>query len=334
MRNAALRNLLESVGWQSARRRRIAGDASPRRYERLMRSGGDTAILMDAPPSVCGSQQPFLAATDYLRRQGFSAPKILAPDLQAGFILLEDLGDALFARVVERNPDAEAEIYLAAINLLTQIRKIQDPGPFQPYTVDDQVQLAALAFEWYRRVASGSTLQPEIMSQFTNVMKQLIAELPPQMVFTHRDFHAENLIWLPEREGVQKVGLLDIQDASLCHPAYDLVSLLEDARRDLSQSLRETCLRAYCDITGNNKDELDFALAVCGSQRNLRIIGTFARLAVLDGKSSYLDLLPRVWQHLQHDLSHPKLVDLSKFVKKELPAVTHLTLTALRAACR
>ena len=332
MRESALKRLLEQSGWQGAESRPLAGDASLRRYIRLLQRGGTSCILMDAPPENCGPQDPFISAAGHLAGLGFSAPKIFAADRDAGFILMEDLGDDIFARVAERCPETEAEMYAEAIECLASLHAAQDPGPFPPYTAEIQADLAALPFEWYCRSASGGGTDSSVLDRFLGNMRDLISGLRGPEVFSHRDFHAENLIWLPERSGVRRVGMLDFQDAVRFHPAYDLVSLLEDARRDVSEELRQKCIRLYCDLTGSGEDGLQRDLAVCGAQRNLRIVGVFARLAVRDGKLGYLNLLPRVWGHLQRDLTHPALASVAAVVNTEIPAPTNSVVSALRDA--
>ena len=332
MRESALKRLLEQSGWQGAESRPLAGDASLRRYIRLLKRGGTSCILMDAPPENCGPQDPFISAAGHLAGLGFSAPKIIAADRDAGFILMEDLGDDIFARVAERCPETESEMYAAAIECLASLYAARDPGPFPPYTPEMQADFAALSFEWYCTASGGST-GSSVLERFLGTVRDLISGLRGPEVFTHRDFHAENLIWLPGRSGVRRVGLLDFQDAVRFHPAYDLVSILEDARRDLSEELRQQCIRKYCSLTGSGEADLQRDLAICGAQRNLRIVGIFAQLAVRDGKLGYLNLLPRVWGHLQRDLSHPALSSLAAIVNSQIPAPTKSVVSALRNAC-
>ncbi|MCY3878321.1 MAG: phosphotransferase [Rhodobacteraceae bacterium] len=326
MREQALKRLLETAGWADAVRRRLAGDASNRSFHRLCSHGGATVILMDADPRACGPLTPFIRATTHLRSLRLSAPEIIAADEIHGFLLLEDLGDALFARVAGDNPQLEEELYFAVIDLLAELRSAPSAGDFPPYSPPQQAGLAALSFEWYRPAATSTPLPAAAENRFRRIISGLISALPGPMVFVHRDCHAENLIWLPERVGIRRVGLIDYQDAALGHPAYDLVSLLEDARRDIAAPLREASLRRYCDLTGVSAAALEQAIAICGAQRNLRIIGVFARLAIRDGKPGYLKLLPRVWAHLMHDLSQPVLAELAEFVTEYLPGPDAATL--------
>ena len=330
-REAVLSGLLKSVGWSDSERVPLTGDASQRRYERLCRNhDGAVCILMDAPPESCGSIEPFLFATQYLRGLGYSAPAVMAEDRDAGYLLLEDLGDAVYARIIRERPNDEAELYDAAIDLLAELREAQAPDGFPPYLPDAQADLAALSFDWYRRAAISEPAPNGVTDRFRQIIRELVAGLGGPTVFIHLDYHAENLIWLPERQGVRRVGLLDYQDGALGHPAYDLVSILEDARRDVSEALRKREIRRYCERTGSSEPDLLQALAISGAQRNLRIVGVFARLAVRDGKLGYLDLIPRVWNHLQGDLSHPALAELALVVNRWLPPPTGSVLQSLR----
>lgn len=332
MRPHQLEQFLELSNWQMASRLLLAGDASPRRYQRLTAQDGTTRILMDAPPERCGTLEPFLNAAAHLADLGFSTPIIMAVEPAAGFILMEDLGDAIYARVIEDNPSSETELYNCAIESLAALHTHQAPTSIPPYSPKLQAELASLSLEWYSYFAINEKANPEIIDAFHDTMAGLIAELTGPVVFTHRDFHAENLIWLPERSGIRRVGLLDFQDAMQSHPAYDLVSLVEDARRDISNHLRQTCVQNYCDLSGFCEETMNHSLAVCGAQRNLRILGVFARLAIRDRKLGYLKFIPRVWNHLQRDLSHPALNILQDIVTLSIPPPTNSVLAKLEQA--
>lgn len=329
MRQRKLEQFLELSNWQIASRLPLAGDASPRRYQRLTGQDGTTRILMDAPPEHCGTLEPFLNAAAHLTDLGFSTPTIMAVEHAAGFILMEDLGDAIYARVIEEYPSSETELYNCAIESLVTLHTYRAPTSIPPYSPKLQAELASLSLEWYSCFAINEEANPEIIHAFRDTMIGLIAGLTGPVVFTHRDFHAENLIWLPERAGVRRVGLLDFQDAMQWHPAYDLVSLLEDARRDVSNDLRQTCVQNYCDLSGAREEKMNHSLAVCGAQRNLRILGVFARLAIRDRKLGYLKLIPRVWSHLQRDLSYPALSTLKDIVTLSIPPPTDSVLAKL-----
>lgn len=322
-RERQISEFIGRAGWADADRQRLFTDASRRRYERLTkRSGNAKSILMDAPVEDCGPLQPFTSATAFLRDLSLSAPEIYADDDSRGLMLLEDLGDGLVARVLERSPELEDEIYKTAIDVLAELHQA-DPAGFPVHSPELQAELAALAVDWYLPAATGREPPTGLREEFCGIVRELIEGLGAPSVFAHRDYHAENIIWLPERNGLQRVGLLDYQDGSIGYRAYDLVSLLEDARRDLPEELRERLAGRFAKAAGVEKSAIDRELAVCGAQRNLRIVGVFSRLAIRDGKRGYLKLIPRVWGHLQLDLSGPGLERLARFVEQRLPVPDH-----------
>jgi N-acetylmuramate 1-kinase len=311
---------LQGTGWQDATRAPLAGDASARRYERLCRANGDTAVLMDAPIASGEDTTPFLTIARHLRAQGFSAPKILAADPAAGFLLLEDIGDDLFAVICADRPDLERPLYEAAVDLLVRMQSGPLPAGLLPYDLAAYIRESRLLTEWYLPGATGKETPKDLADAFSNLITDACAALTgDRTCLVLRDYHAENLLWLPDRKGVAQVGLLDFQDALLGHPAYDLVSLLRDARRDTSTELREAMLRRFLRQTGTGEAEFRQAFATLGVQRNLKIIGIFARLCRRDNKAAYVDLIPRVWAHLQAGLTHPALADLRDFVTRHVP---------------
>jgi aminoglycoside/choline kinase family phosphotransferase len=310
-RDEAIRAFLAAEGWADARRAPLAGDASPRRYERLA-LGGRRAVLMDSAPGPEVDPVPFLAVTAWLRAAGLSAPEVIAADPASGLILLEDLGDDLYARVLARDPSAETPLYAAAVDLLAHLHQLPPPagaGWPAPYDAATYLREARLVVDWYLPAATGRPVAPETAAAFDALIGGLTAGLP-RSVAVLRDYHAENLIWLPERHGLARVGLLDYQDLLVGHPAYDLLSLLEDARRDTAPDLRAAMTARYVAATGADPEGFAAAAHLLAAQRNLKIIGIFARLRRRDGKPAYLRLIPRVWEHLQRDLAHPALVEL------------------------
>jgi aminoglycoside/choline kinase family phosphotransferase len=205
--------------------------------------------------------------------------------------------------------------------------------PLPPY--DDAVlaREAALVRQWWMP-AAGAEPSADLAAEFDAlVAESTVAVAPCRDVLVLRDYHAENLIWLPERIGAARVGLLDYQDALAGHAAYDLVSLLEDARRDTSPDLREAMIRRYLDRhPGLHGAAFRAAYAALGAQRNLKIVGIFARLAIRDGKPRYLSLIPRVWGHLQSDLAHPALAPLRDWVARHVPPPDPAALARAAAA--
>lgn len=308
---------LLGAGWGSASRAKLAGDASFRKYERLQQ-GTDKAVLMDAPPPH-EDVRPFLRIARELLNKGYSAPRILAEDVDLGFLLLEDLGDDLYARLLRQGAD-EATLYADAIDFLLDLHRHPAAADLAPY---DEVRLIAeveLFLDWYLPALTGHEADAKLRAEFQDLWHVLAPDVAkPPRVLVLRDFHAENLIWLPERPGVAKVGLLDFQDAVAGHPAYDLVSLLEDARRDVAPALAEAMLQRY--IAGSGQDALAFrrAYAILGAQRNIRILGVFTRLWKRDGKPQYQNFMPRMWGLVERDLMHPALSDLRAWFDRVVP---------------
>ncbi|MFD0982284.1 aminoglycoside phosphotransferase family protein [Tropicimonas aquimaris] len=324
---------LDRAGWGAAAAVPLAGDASTRRYERLTRVDGRTAVLMDAPPEAGNDVGPFLRIGAHLSGLGLSAPKVLAEDQDAGFLLLEDLGDALFARLIDEDPNREAGLYRAATDALLELHRHPAPDGLPAFGPPQMAKAVDLALTWY---AEGCGMPPglDTVARCERlVRKSLDAMAPARPVLALRDFHAENLIWLPERDGAARVGLLDFQDAFAGHPAYDLVSLLEDARRDVTPEVREAMVAHYIAGSGTDAAAFRTAFATSGAQRNLRILGVFARLSMHFGKPQYVALIPRVWAHLQADLADPALADLRDFLDGVLPAPDTDRLERIRSLC-
>jgi aminoglycoside/choline kinase family phosphotransferase len=318
-RSERLETFLFLAGWGQAWRNALAGDASQRRYERLIHPGLGTAVLMDAPPSKGEDVRPFINIATHLHSLGLSAPKILARDAEQGFLILEDLGDSLYARTLEESPHFEKSLYTVAVDALLTAQKAAPPDGIATYGPDEMAQAACLAVDWYLEAANPDA--PDIRAEFHDRLKDLLQEhLTGQPVLTQRDYHAENLIWLPDRIDVARVGLLDFQDAMLCHGAYDLASLLKDARRDVSRVVQRVCMNHYTGAFGLEEDAFRTAYATCSAQRNLRIMGVFTRLCVRDGKRHYPSLMPRVWRNLQEDLRHPALEVFGTWLMQHMPA--------------
>lgn len=319
-------DFLNRAGWGDATRARLAGDASNRSYDRLSAPDGTPAVLMNAPADKGEDTRPFIRITNHLRAAGLSAPRILAEDLEHGFLLLEDLGDDLFARVLERQPDLEMTLYTAATDVLLDLHQHPLPEDLKPYG-PIMAEMGALAVKWY---AGNAGAVAAFQAALETVLSHLSRAKP---VLIQRDYHAENLLWLPRRTGSARVGLLDYQDAMSGHPAYDLVSMLQDARRDVSPTVQDAMIRHYADAAGLDEATFRADYAILGAQRNLRILGVFARLCLHYAKPHYVDLIPRVWDHLQVDLAHPILTDLRRAVDELLPPPTPERLATLKAAC-
>ena len=331
-RTAELLDFVDRSGWKQANRSLLAADASTRSYDRLHHhQTNETRVVMNEPP-ISGSSIPaFLQVTEILRKAGFSAPEIYATDTRNGFLLIEDLGDDLFAKRCANNPVLEKTLYETAIDVLLELRHQPVPRNIAPYDSATYLREAQLLTEWYLPAASQTSVSADLACTFDGLINRTCAQIPKeQSVLVLRDYHAENLLWLPNRQGIKRVGLLDYQDALIGHPAYDLVSLLEDARRDTTAELRASMLQRYIRNSGSNPDEFTKAYHILGAQRNIKIIGIFARLFLRDGKKKYLDLIPRVWNHLQRDLTHPALAELRDWIDQHVPAPTPDTLNMLR----
>jgi aminoglycoside/choline kinase family phosphotransferase len=318
-------------GWGQARRSTLAGDASNRRYDRLIHPELGRAVLMDAPPEKGEDIRPFITIATHLRSAGLSAPQVLARDEAHGFLILEDLGDDLFARVLTQDLSHEAQLYDAAIDALIVAQNHAAPKGLAQYGADEMAQTAMLAPDWY--LAQTQPVSDAQRGAFHDMVHGLLDHhLTAPFVLVQRDYHAENLLWLPERDGVARVGLLDFQDAMRGPAAYDVASLLKDARRDVSPAIQEAALTRYITRSGVAEDAFRASYALCSAQRNLRIIGVFARLCIRDSKPQYPDLMPRVWANLQSDLAHPALADLKAWVDAHMPPPTPAIIAQIKAA--
>jgi aminoglycoside/choline kinase family phosphotransferase len=323
-RGDAMDDFLTRNGWAGAVRRMLAGDASFRRYERV-HFGNSIAVLMDAPPPW-EDVRPFIAVTDVLARCGVTVPNIIARDEQEGFLLLEDLGDLSFTRLLRAEPQRERELYLAATDALIAIHVASTAhaatlsSALPPYDMAVYLREAGLFAEWFLPQIHGIARARDLREEYLAIWRGILTKAPPkQHCIVHRDYHADNLFWLSERTGHHAVGMIDYQDALWGDPAYDLASLLEDARRDVSDSTVADCFARYCTEIGENAHEFAARFSVIAAQRNAKIIGIFARLCIRDGKAHYLDYLPRVWGHFMQDISHPLLAPLRSFVEAHVP---------------
>jgi len=347
---------LDGAGWGRARRISVPGDASTRRYERLNLKS-EKAILMDAPRGEEAPSEPegasvqdrkdigynalarlagpnveaFACIANELTKRGFSAPKIIASDLDKGFILLEDLGDDLFARVIEKDQTKERQLYEAAIDTLAAIYRSSFPENMQygdyNWRVRDYDSAALLAetdlcLDWYAKDL-GYDIQGAARDDWYALWGEALKALGAHADgLCLRDYHAENLFWLPERQATSRVGLIDFQDGLFVHPAYDLVSFIEDARRDVSLDLADPLKQRFCEKAGINYDEkFRAAYAVMGAQRNTKVIGFPVRADLQFGKPQYRALIPAVRNRLHRDLAHPALADIRIWYDHHIPEI-------------
>ncbi|URW76305.1 phosphotransferase [Sphingomonas donggukensis] len=304
---AAAPEFLARLGWDDAEILPLAGDASFRRYFRAV-GHERTAILMDAPPPH-EDPRPFIAVAEWLGERGFGAPAILGSDLQHGLVLLEDFGDARMRETADAAPESELRLYEQAVDVLIQL--CDHPAADVPaYDAEHLHREAALLTEWYCPAIGVEADVAGYVAAWDQVLPLAIAEAPVTVL---RDYHAENLMLID-----RGMGLLDFQDALAGHPAYDLVSLLQDARRDVHPDLEAALLDRYLRITGAGEDFVT-AYHVLGAQRNAKIVGIFTRLWQRDGKPRYPGLCPRVWGYLNRDLAHPALAPVKAWFDAHLP---------------
>jgi N-acetylmuramate 1-kinase len=332
MRDAAIARFLGAAGWGRAERRPLAGDASFRRYDRI-RLDGRSAVLMDAPPPL-NDVRPFLAIDRLLRAEGLSAPEILAADIEAGLVLLEDLGDDTYGRVLGQGAD-ESALYRLAVDALIHLhRRFRGAEASLPrFDEARALREVELLLDWLWPVMAGAPAPEDVRAEFRTAWRDVLPlrdAVPSSLALF--DFHIDNLMWLKGRPGVAACGLLDFQDAVLAPVSFDLVSLLEDARRDVPTDLSERLighyLAAFPEIA-----EREFRTSYCvvGAQRSTRILGTFARLKLRDSKPGYLVHIPRVWRWLGQDLAHPALAPVRSWFDRHVPQELRIVPPALAA---
>ncbi len=368
-REAERINFLERAGLGRARRAPLPGDASTRRYERLTAENGLTLMLMDQPPAVesppcdpawsperrraegwnavarlsAGRIEAFAAVADQLRTLGLSAPEIVALDAPRGLAVLEDFGDALFARVLETEPGRERDLYLAAVDALIALHAapppavLTGPGGDWPLLAYDETALkggAALFVEWYPQLKPHVVLDADALAAWDRAWAPIIARgAEGATVMAHRDFHAENLIWLPERDGAARVCMIDFQDAVRAHPAWDLHSLLQDARRDVPPEIERLAIDHYLTARPDlDRDAFLSAYRALAALNEARILGIFSRLIVRDGKPRYRRFLPRMWAHLTANLADPALVEVRAWFDRYVPEGARVSATAEEAS--
>ena len=317
-RETLIRAFLGAHGWADAERSNLAGDASFRRYERLNRPDCHM-VLMDAPPPQ-EDVRPFTAIARHLATLGYSAPKIEAENAEDGLLLLEDLGDSTYTRALDAGTDPET-LYGAAIDLLVDLRRHPPPANLAPYDEVACLAEADLLIDWFLPAVTGQETKEPIRQAYHAAWRAVLGKADlGSPVLVLRDYHADNLMWLPDREGQARVGLLDFQDALTGSPAYDLVSLLEDIRRDVPATLAEAMITRYLAAAPDlDAERFRDAYAVLGGQRNAKIVGIFTRLWRRDGKAAYLDLIPRGWRLLEHDLAQPALAPVRAWFDEHVP---------------
>ena len=332
--DARLDGFLAAAGWGGAQRRLLAADASFRHYQRVFRDGR-TAVLMVAPPDK-EPVAPFLAVQERLVAMGLSAPKLIAADRDQGLLLLEDLGDQTFTRALAAGAD-ETGLYAMAIDVLAALHERWRPAQgagLAPYDADALMKEVLLLVDWYLPAASGRPTSTAARASFVAAWEAVLAQVSRRReTLVLRDYHVDNLMLLPGRSGTAACGLLDFQDALLGAAAYDLVSLLEDARRDIAPDLAEAMLGRYLAArpglkTAIDRDSLLADYAVLGLQRSTKIVGIFTRLDRRDGKPVYLKHLPRLWRLIERGLEHPSVAPVAVWFEREVPPDLRLQLSS------
>lgn len=320
-REAQIAAFLAACGWADAQRFPLVADASFRRYCRLARNG-KTTMLMDAPPPQ-EDVRPYIAVAQHLRSLAFSAPAIFSTDEAAGLLLIEDLGDGTFTRLLARGEDERA-LYELAIDVLIALHRrfaAAQAAWLPPYDDTRLLNEAALLVDWYLPAITGQPVPPALRAEYLDLWRGLFPvarAVPPSLVL--RDYHVDNLMRIEGREGLAACGLLDFQDAVLGPITYDLVSLLEDSRRDIAPDLvagmRSRYLAAFPEL---DRAAFDASFATLGAQRHCKVIGIFTRLCRRDGKPRYLAHIPRLWRLLDGNLRHPVLAPVKAWLDSYIP---------------
>jgi hypothetical protein len=296
-------DFLATCGWRGAEILPLAGDASFRRYFRVV-DGERTAVLMDAPPPH-EDPRPFVAVAEWLLGRGLSAPEILARDLDKGLLLLRDFGDARLRETLDTDPHREMELYELATDVLVQLHQHPPMAGLPVHGLEQWLEELKLFTDWYCPAVGLEVDADGYRAAWTEVLAPVENDgLGPVTVL--RDYHAENIMLVNGREGVGSFGLLDFQDALVGHPAYDLASVLEDARRDVPPELERAMIDRYVAATGHERT-FERAYWALAAQRNTRILGVFTRLWKRDNKPHYRRFQPRMWGLLERDLEQPHL---------------------------
>ncbi len=325
-REDAITRFLELHGWGDAALSPLAGDASFRRYLRAAR-GGESAVVMDAPPPE--NVAPFVRVAHMLAALGLSVPRVLASDPEAGLLLLEDFGDRTYSAMLADGAD-ESDLCRLAVDVLIHKDRAADEHVDLP-SYDDARALEGVSrfTDWYVPAVLGDALPKSAVDAFLDGWRDLmpVARAVPTTL-VHFDFHIDNLMALEGRAGTARCGLLDFQDAVRGPVTFDLVSLLQDARRDVPQDLAAEMTERYlAAFPALDREAFDASYAILGAQRATRIIGTFTRLDRRDGKPGYLRHIARVWGWLERDLEHAALAVLKDWFVTHLPAARRVAPT-------
>jgi aminoglycoside/choline kinase family phosphotransferase len=309
-------DFLAAHGWGGCEIRPLAGDASFRRYFRLV-YGDRKAVLMESPPAK-EDPRPFVAVARWLAEAGLSAPAILASDLERGLVLIDDFGDARLRETLDAAPEREAELYRLAVDVLVHLHARPPMAGLRVHGLDHWLSELQLFTNWYCPALGLDVDADGYRAAWEEVLAP-VADDGAAPVTVLRDYHAENIMLVEGRGGIAHFGLLDFQDAVIGHPAYDLASVLEDARRDVSPAVERSMLDHYMKVMGQGS-EFESAYWVLAAQRNTRILGVFTRLWKRDDKPHYTSFQPRMWGLLERDLAHPALAPVRAWFDANVPA--------------
>ena len=318
-RETLITEFLKRHGWDQAARGRLAGDASFRKYDRLEDHRG-RVVLMDAPPPQ-EDVRPFVRIARHLSERGFSVPAILAEDNEARLLLLDDLGDDTYTRLLAKGHDEQA-LYALAIDALIALHHMPDAVPegVIPYGMPRMLEEVGRVHTWYLPLIGAKPLPTMALRDFEEIWRlalPLAWRAPTSLILF--DYHVDNLMLVPGRAGLKACGILDFQDAVSGPVTYDLMSLLEDARRDINPALVAEMKARYLAAHAIKQDDFDTSWAIMAAQRHMRVIGTFARLKLRDNKPHYLQHMPRLWRYMDTCLQHPALRDLKTWLDKHVP---------------
>ena len=321
-RSILIDNFLRRSGWENAARSSLAVDASFRQYARIT-ANKKTAILMDAPPKK-ESVSSFIKITEHLESLGYSVPHIFAKDIDFGFLLIEDLGNETFTQALSQKVD-ETQLYQSAIDVLINLHSREPseviPHGLKSYDYNTLISEVVLFVDWYIVNLFGNEFAQKIRNDFLGIWDKLLSEISlSEETLVLRDFHADNLMWLPNRDGIRKCGLLDYQDAVKGPAAYDIMSLLEDARRDLKNGKADELFDYYCGAFPKfNRTKFKKIYNILSAQRHCKVIGIFFRLAMRDSKLNYLKHIKRCWRLLEKVSKSPELKILDEWLNANIP---------------
>ncbi len=294
----------------------ILGDAGLRDYLRV-KTDNDSYIIMDCPPSYT-SIKPFIDIANFLNQNNFSAPEVFKHDINNGFLILQDLGTLSVKNyLIKTGTSEQKNIYHLSIDLLIKLQETSPPKGLIEFNNDLLRSELSVFTDHYIPYKKNKEIHTDELSEFNKTWQEiLIKQAPIKQSIVLRDYHVENMMYLKDEKGIKKLGLLDFQDALIGSPIYDLVSILEDARIDIDRNFALECVQYYAKEKNINIDQALINYHILGAQRNLRILGVFARKYNRDKDNTYLQYIPRVLKYLEYDVSHPALEPIKNWLLK------------------